>query len=75
MMKPQPTLALLRQHRNTILTLAEHYGAFNVRVFGSVARGDAHSQSDIDLLVTYRQGVSLFDKNGLGARLRRFDEL
>ncbi len=37
--------------RDLILRIAEHHGARNVRVFGSVARGDARPDSDIDLLV------------------------
>jgi predicted nucleotidyltransferase len=41
----------LRERRADILRLAEKYGARNVRVFGSVARGEARPDSDIDLLV------------------------
>lgn len=39
---------LLRQHRGQILTIAEKYGASNVRVFGSVAREEDDADSDID---------------------------
>lgn len=39
--------------REAILALAEQHGAYNVRVFGSVARGEATSESDIDFLVTW----------------------
>ncbi|MFZ4814351.1 MAG: nucleotidyltransferase family protein, partial [Phototrophicaceae bacterium] len=46
-----PTLAGLRTYRNEILALAAQYGASNVRVFGSVARGEATPDSDIDLLI------------------------
>ena len=46
-----PTLTNLRARRDEILELAERYGASNVRVFGSVARGDATFESDVDLLV------------------------
>jgi len=42
---------LLKEKRLDILRLADHYGAINLRVFGSVARGDETPQSDIDLLV------------------------
>lgn len=46
-----PNLALLRAHREEILRLAAKRGISNIRVFGSVARGDATPDSDIDLLV------------------------
>jgi len=46
------TLAeLVKEKRADILALAAKHGARNVRVFGSVARGDADEQSDIDVLV------------------------
>ncbi len=45
------TLADLRAHRDEILRLAAEHGAGNVRVFGSVARGEADKDSDVDLLV------------------------
>ena len=57
---------LLRAHREDILLLAARHGASNVRVFGSVARGDATDDSDIDVLVDLQPGRSLFD---LGAFL------
>lgn len=47
------TLADLRVRRDEILALAEQHGAYNVRVFGSVARGKAHAGSDIDFLVRW----------------------
>lgn len=53
--------ALLQLHREDILKLAEQYGAQNVRVFGSVARGEAGPDSDIDLLVTLEEQRSLLD--------------
>jgi len=49
--KTVPTLAQLRARRDEILALAEKHGASNVRVFGSVARGEATPESDVDLLV------------------------
>lgn len=48
-----PTLETLRAYRDEILALARQHGAQNVRVFGSVARGEAKPGSDIDLLVTW----------------------
>jgi predicted nucleotidyltransferase len=56
---------LLARHRNEVMRLAAQYGASNVRVFGSVARGDAESDSDIDLLVDLEPGRSLLDHVGL----------
>lgn len=44
---------LLHEKREEILALAARYGARNVRVFGSVARGTATAESDIDFLVTF----------------------
>ena len=56
---------LLREKREAILSIANTYGASNVRVFGSVARGEADTESDIDLLVDMEPGRSLFDMGGL----------
>lgn len=44
---------LLNKNRDKILEIVAQHGAFNVRVFGSVARGEADEQSDVDLLVDY----------------------
>jgi uncharacterized protein len=44
---------LLSTHQAQILSIAEKHGASNVRVFGSVARGEANEDSDIDFLVDY----------------------
>jgi predicted nucleotidyltransferase len=65
-----PTLDDLRARRDEILAIAERHKAYNVRVFGSVARGDAKPGSDVDFLVTYRQGASLFDLAGLFVELQ-----
>jgi predicted nucleotidyltransferase len=60
------TLAeLVKEKRADILALAAKHGARNVRVFGSVARGDADEQSDIDFLVQMEPGRSLLDLGGL----------
>jgi predicted nucleotidyltransferase len=58
-----PTLSVLHAHRDEILRIAERRGVSNVRVFGSVARGDATPDSDVDLLVdveTGHRGLDLF---------------
>lgn len=59
------TLQTLTERRAEIRRLAERYHAGNVRVFGSVARGDNSATSDVDFLVTTRPGCSLFDLGGL----------
>jgi uncharacterized protein len=43
----------LREKREVILALAEEHGAENVRIFGSVVRGEAQENSDIDFLVRW----------------------
>ena len=55
----------LQGKRNEILRLATKYGARNVRVFGSLARGEADEASDLDLLVELDPGRSLLDLGGL----------
>lgn len=50
--------------REAIPALARRYGVEDVRVFGSVARGDATDSSDIDLLVRLQKGRSLLDLIG-----------
>ncbi|HYU73042.1 MAG TPA: nucleotidyltransferase family protein, partial [Ktedonobacteraceae bacterium] len=60
-----PLNELLQEKREDILRIATRRGASNIRVFGSVARGEADSESDIDLLVDLAPGRSLFDLGGL----------
>jgi uncharacterized protein len=48
-----PRIAILRAHRKPILRLARAHGARDVRVFGSVVRGEDVATSDIDLLVSF----------------------
>jgi len=60
------TLDTLRaEQREEILRLAAHRGARSVRVFGSVARGEAKEGSDLDLLVEWEPGRDLLDHAGL----------
>jgi predicted nucleotidyltransferase len=59
-----------RARRAAILELAQRHGAHDVRIFGSVARGDATRGSDVDFLVTMEAGRSLFDLGGLLMDLR-----
>jgi predicted nucleotidyltransferase len=56
---------LFKDKREAILQIAAKHGARNVRVFGSVARGEADDQSDIDFLVDMEPGRSLLDLGGL----------
>jgi hypothetical protein len=56
---------LLSEKRAEILRLAERRGAYNVRVFGSIVRGEAGPESDVDFLVELEPERSLFDLGGL----------
>ncbi|MDQ2744759.1 MAG: nucleotidyltransferase domain-containing protein [Chloroflexota bacterium] len=60
-----PTLAQLRARRQEILRIADARGAHDVRVFGSVGRGDATPTSDIDLLVDFDPGRNVLDLSEL----------
>jgi predicted nucleotidyltransferase len=66
-MKPE---ALLKEKREEILRIAARHGARNVRVFGSLARGEADAQSDIDLLVEFEPDRSLLDHAALWLELQ-----
>jgi len=59
------TLAGLQRMRDQIVLVAARRGATNLRVFGSVARGEAKPSSDLDLLVDLEPGRSLVDLGGL----------
>jgi len=52
---------ILAAHRNEVVAVAARHGATNLRVFGSVARGEDSVDSDVDLLATFRPGTSLYD--------------
>jgi len=61
---------LLKEKREEILKIAAKHGARNVRLFGSVARGEADERSDVDFLVDMEPGRSLLDMGGLLMELR-----
>jgi len=58
------SLALIRRHRNRLKAAAERHGVRDLRVFGSVARGDENPESDIDFLVDLDPGRTLLDLIG-----------
>jgi len=68
-----PTLGQLRARRDEILAVAARHGARKLRVFGSVARGDADETSDLNVLVDMDPGRRLLDlaalEQDLGALL------
>jgi uncharacterized protein len=59
------TKELLQEKRVEILKIAAQYGAYNVRIFGSVARGEATADSDIDFLMDIQAGRSLLNRIAL----------
>ncbi|MEW6683775.1 MAG: nucleotidyltransferase family protein [Nitrospirota bacterium] len=61
---------LLKAKRQDILRIAAKHGVRSIRVFGSVARGEADEQSDVDFLVEMEPGRTLFDMGGLLMDLR-----
>ncbi|ACY48650.1 nucleotidyltransferase family protein [Rhodothermus marinus] len=65
----QRLLQRLREKREEILRLCARYGATDVRVFGSVARGEADAASDVDLIVRFEPGRSLLDHAALWLEL------
>jgi predicted nucleotidyltransferase len=66
------TVQGLRNRKDEILRIASSRGAYNVRVFGSVARGEDDEQSDVDFLVDLQPGRSLLDLGGLLMDLQEF---
>lgn len=63
-------LADISARRDAILAIGRLHGASNFRVFGSVARGEAHAQSDLDLIVRFEPHRSLLDHGALVMDLR-----
>lgn len=58
------------KHRDEIIAVARRYGASDIRIFGSVARGDTTEKSDLDLIVRFEPGRTLLDHGGLLMDLR-----
>lgn len=56
---------LIESHREQLVEIARRRGVSNLRVFGSMARGDATADSDVDLLVTLPPGTSALALGGL----------
>lgn len=56
-----PTGRLVASHRDEMREVLRRHGIETARIFGSVARGDDHEGSDVDLLVEFAPGTSLFD--------------
>lgn len=55
----------ISKKRTEIAEIARRHGASNIRVFGSIARGEADNSSDVDFLVDLERGRSLLDLGGL----------
>ena len=65
-------LEMLKEKREGILRIAAEHGARNVRVFGSVVRGESGPESDVDFLVEMEPGRSLLDLAGVLVDLQDF---
>jgi len=61
---------LVRRKKEEIHRIARNHGAIDIRLFGSVARGEESDDSDIDFLVELEQGRSLLDLGGMLMDLR-----
>lgn len=66
--------ARVEARRSAVIATADRYGAHNVRLFGSLARGDHTDTSDVDLLVDFDDGVGLFAVARLVAELEQLLE-
>ena len=66
------TLNDLRKEREHIKKIAQKHGAGNIRVFGSISRGEEGPDSDIDFLIDFEEDRSLFDLVGLKLELEEF---
>jgi uncharacterized protein len=63
---------LVKEKREDILNIAAKHGARKVRIFGSVARGEADLESDLDLLVEFLPGSTLLSQS---AMIRELEDL
>ena len=63
---------LRNNKREEILKIAKKHGARNVRIFGSVARGEADSKSDVDILVEFIPGSTLLSQSAMIRELESF---
>ena len=59
----------VRAHRDEIVRVGERFGVRNIRVFGSVARGTSHQDSDLDLLIDVDPGHGYFDMAGFALEI------
>jgi uncharacterized protein len=62
---------VFREKRTEILEAASRFGATRIRLFGSIVRGEAHPNSDIDVLVDFEAGRTLIDQAGLLLALQK----
>ena len=62
-------LDYVKNKKEEIIKLAQRYGAYNIRIFGSVARGEDDPRSDIDFLVDFKSNVGLLEWSGFWSSL------
>lgn len=65
------TKELIQSKRQEIFQTAARYGAYNVRIFGSVLQGEETAHSDVDFLVELKPGYTLLDLGGLLMELQK----
>lgn len=63
------TLEDVRRQRDEIIAIGQRHGVSNIRVFGSVARGEADTHSDLDLLVDVRRGTGVLTLSAFAGRV------
>jgi len=64
-----PLNTLITKNRNAIKEIARRYNATNIRIFGSMARGDASPDSDVDILADLDTNTSLLDRIALSQEI------